>query len=143
MFFLKVSLKALINLTNIPCFQPEKNNFNPKGNRRAKRELFLHKSLSNVPLVLVPMWGDSPSPVGMLGTGHSPQDQTQTGGTGAGSVCTFPALSRARIRPGTDLCLPLQLLQVYLGLLSVFTCLVSTPLSQKLEEQCQSLRWGL
>lgn len=49
MFFLKASLKALVNLTNIPWFQPRESDFNPKGNRKAKRELFLDKSPSSVP----------------------------------------------------------------------------------------------
>lgn len=38
------SLKALINLTNIPGFKPEENGFNPKGNVKGKKELFLDKS---------------------------------------------------------------------------------------------------
>lgn len=49
MHSLKASLKALVNLTNIPCLEPKENGFNPKGNMKVKRELFLDKSPSSGP----------------------------------------------------------------------------------------------
>lgn len=144
MFFLKASLKALVNLTNIPCFQPEENYFNPKGNRKAKRNLFLDKSPSSVTSPRGPGANleSHPSTMGLLGTGTDPSGPDTDWGHQS-SVCTFPALSRARIRPRMGLCLPLQVLHVHLRLLNVFTCLISTPLSHMLEEQFQSLQWGL
>lgn len=52
MHSLKASLKALVNLTNIPCLEPKENGFNPKGNMKAKRELFLDESPSSGPSTL-------------------------------------------------------------------------------------------
>lgn len=49
MYSLKASLKALVNLTNIPCLELKKNDFNPKGNMKVKRELFLDESPSSGP----------------------------------------------------------------------------------------------
>lgn len=104
MFFLKASLKALVNLTNIPCFQPKEKNFNPKGNRKAKRELFLDKSPSSVPSPLGPGGNleSQPQLCEAAGDRHRAPRAKHRLGT-PGTVCTVPGLSRARIRPGTDL----------------------------------------
>lgn len=40
MHSLKASLKALVNLTNIPCLEPKENGFNPKGNMKSKKGAF-------------------------------------------------------------------------------------------------------
>ena len=129
MYSLKASLKALINLTNIPCFEPEENGFNPKGNMKVKRELFLDKSPSSG-------WSlgpganpeSHPQHHGAAGDGHArpPRRDTDTQGTRAARDHPMSACLQVRAEPGSgprvDLCLHLQGLQVHLWLLNVFMC---------------------
>lgn len=160
MYSLKASLKALINLTNIPCFEPEEKGFNPKGNTKVKRELFLDKSPSSGQSPQRP-WSRCKSgvtPPALRGCWGQARMSTNTRATrdrssqGPSDARTSPSASRARIRPPSGLVPPppgtpsasVAAQCLYLRI----ACLCPTPLSQMLEEQLsgsgvESVRPGL
>lgn len=143
------SLKALINLANIPCFEPKENGFNPKGNMKVKREFFLDKSPSGGQSPQ-PSWSwcksgvTPPAPQGFWGqactaTKTRHRDSGDQSGQGPSQVCKSPGVSRARIRPLSGLLPPLPGTPSASGAGQCFylriTCLHPTPLSQMLKEQ--------
>jgi len=97
MHSLKASLKALVNLTNIPRFEPEENGSNPKGNMTVKRELLLDKSPSS---------GRSPSRLRPRANPEPPP--STTGLLGMGSTATKTRQRDSERQPGTTRSLPIS-----------------------------------